>query len=173
MTIIRMESIATVNADGVPSIRTVLLKDISNDGLTFYTNYDSRKGLELAENSKIAVNFYWDKTFKQIKILGTTEKVPRETSEAYWKTRPRESQISQWVSKQSQPVSSLVELNDLYTNAELELSNKEIPCPKNWGGYLIKPYEIEFWTGKAHRFHDRFKFLKKESSNWLGQRLFP
>ena len=166
-------SISTCDSLGRPSSRIVLLKEITPEGFVFFSNYNSRKGQELAKNPYIAANFYWDANFKQIKIHGIAQKTTRQENVDYWITRPRESQISQFVSQQSQPVDSRATLEKLYKDAEKKLENKNVPCPEHWGGYLIKPYEIEFWIGREYRFHDRYLFSRNEAENWLGQRLFP
>ncbi|MCB0357147.1 MAG: pyridoxamine 5'-phosphate oxidase [Bdellovibrionales bacterium] len=173
MTYANAMSLATVNSAGEPSIRIVLLKELNAQGFVFFTNYNSRKGREIAANPHVAANFYWDKTFRQLKVLGTIKKISPADSQAYWQTRPRESQLSQYVSQQSQPVESREHLDELYNQAEQELAGKEIACPQHWGGYIITPKEMEFWIGREHRFHDRFQFKITSSGEWLGQRLFP
>lgn len=166
-------NLATVDPQGHPSNRVVLLKEIDEQGFVFFTNYNSRKGEEIANNPYVAATFYWDKPFRQLKVRGQITKIEREKSEAYWQSRPRASQISQLVSKQSQPVKDRELMDSMYQKAEAEWRDKEIPCPDHWGGYHISPFELEFWIGSSHRFHDRFQFKKDSNHIWLAQRLFP
>ena len=163
---------ATVGATGDLHNRIVLLKDFSDQGFTFFTNYASLKGQDLKSHPKAAAVFYWDPMFRQVKISGRVEKVERSISEAYWASRPRESQISQFISKQSQPVDSRETLDNEWAKAEVEFRGREIPCPADWGGYLIVPQLIEFWIGRAGRLHDRLVF-EKHNSAWTFRRLYP
>ncbi|MCB0350016.1 MAG: pyridoxamine 5'-phosphate oxidase [Bdellovibrionales bacterium] len=165
-------TLSTIALDGTPNSRVLLLKDLLPKGLVFYTNYDSEKGKEIAKNSCVTMNFYWEPLFKQVKWKGTLNKVSRDDSEKYWVTRPRESQLSQWVSKQSEPVESREQLDRELQAAELMFSNKPVPLPENWGGYLLTPTYVEFWIGRDGRFHDRFTYHKVENL-WRGQRLYP
>lgn len=157
---------------GKISSRVVLLKHLRRGNLFFYTNYLSLKGQCLTKNPKAAVNFYWSQMNRQICIEGAVTKTSRKRSVLYWKTRNRESQLSQWISNQSQAVSSRKELEDLKTAARKEFKNKNIPCPKHWGGYILSIQRIEFWQNQPHRLHDRFLF-EKVGKNWKKQRLFP
>lgn len=152
--------------------RVVLMKDWSEQGFTFFTNYDSRKGLDLAAHNKVALNLYWDPQFRQIKINGTVQKTSREVSEKYWDSRPRDSQLSQWASSQSKPVESREDLEQKVLEAKKKFDGKNIPCPPHWGGYLVTPFLIEFWIGQANRLHDRFAF-KKQAGTWTIERLSP
>ena len=152
--------------------RVVLVKEWSEQGFTFFTNYDSRKGLDLAAHNKTALNFYWDPQSKQIKINGLVSKTSREVSEKYWNQRPRDSQLSQWASMQSKPIRSREELEQKVLEAKQKFEGKDIPCPPHWGGYLITPFLIEFWIGQANRLHDRFVF-KKQENTWTIERLYP
>lgn len=165
-------ALATLGPNSELHNRVVLCKDWSETGFTFFTNYESRKGLDLAAHSVAAAVFYWDPLFRQIKISGTVEKTPRKVSEDYWRTRPRESQLSQLVSQQSREVSSRDALEQAWETAEKEYSGREIPCPLNWGGYLIVPKLIEFWVGRPGRLHDRYQF-EKTVSTWTFRRLYP
>jgi pyridoxamine 5'-phosphate oxidase len=164
--------LSTVSPEGFPTSRVVLMKETRPEGLVFYTNYESLKGQHMVKNPKVAANFYWDPLFRQVKWLGTVEKVSREDSEAYWNSRPRESQIGQWVSKQSRAVANRETLDNEYKAAETKWQNQNIPCPQNWGGYLLRPTYVEFWIGREGRFHDRYTYQKVENQ-WLGQRLYP
>lgn len=166
-------SLATVDESGCPSVRVVLLKEVRNEGFVFFTNYNSRKGRDISQNSIVGANFYWDQPFRQIKIQGRAVKLSRQESVDYWNTRPRESQISQFVSKQSEVAESKSRLEQEYLEASQLLAEKEIVCPEHWGGYIIIPTEIIFWIGNLHRFHDCFRFRRNQDRVWLGQRLYP
>lgn len=164
-------TLATADAEGQPSLRTVLLKQfIPADGFVFYTNYHSHKGADLAANPKAALLFYWDPLFQQIKIEGSVSKISRHDSEAYWHSRPFESKLAGWLSHQSQPVvGSLVAA---YEKAEHEWHGRDIPCPENWGGYILKPQVMEFWIGQKHRLHTSMRF-QRDGSTWSRQQLYP
>ena len=152
--------------------RIVLLKKIKNDKLIFFTNYNSRKAKDFEKHPQTCAVFYWDKLERQIIIQGQIKKTSRQETLKYWKTRERGSQISQWISRQSQEVLDRNTLKSLQKQAEKLFKNKPVPCPKGWGGFEISIKEIEFWQGRAHRLHDRFLFQKK-SSGWKVSRLFP
>ena len=157
---------------GEISSRVVLLKEHSKAHLIFYSNYLSAKGRQIDKNPLVAVNFYWKEMAKQIRIQGKITKTSRQKSLAYWKSRSRSSQISQWLSKQSQELESKQKLIELKQKAEQQFLNKKIPCPKHWGGYKLKIQQIEFWLEGKDRLHDRFLF-KKRANKWHIQRLFP
>lgn len=165
-------SVASASPTGELHARIVLCKKWSEEGFVFYTNYDSRKGHDIALNPQVNLLFYWDPLFRQIKISGTAEKGSREDSVAYWRSRPRESQLSQYISRQSQPISSRKELEDLWKKAESRFAGQEVPCPEHWGGYLVRPQKIEFWIGRPNRLHDTFEF-EKTNSHWTFRRLSP
>lgn len=165
-------TVTTADSLGNLHSRVVLCKKWSEEGFVFYTNYLSRKGRELDRNSHAALLFYFDPLFRQIKISGTAEKTSREDSEAYWRSRSRESQLSQFVSRQSEAVSSRAELDALWAAAEKQFTGREVPCPAHWGGYLVRPKAIEFWLGRPNRFHDRFEF-EKAPAGWTFRRLCP
>lgn len=165
-------SLGTLSPKGDVNVRVVLCKGWSGKGFVFYSNYLSRKGEDIAGHAQIGATFYWDPMFRQVKINGRAEKTSRAESEAYWASRPRDSQISQFISKQSQPVESRDALEKAWAKAEAEYSGKEIPCPSHWGGYVIIPERIEFWIGLPGRLHDRFEFEKTPSS-WTFRRLCP
>ena len=157
---------------GRVSSRVILLKKVYQGRLFFYTNYLSRKGRDIQNNPWAAVNFYWPQLNRQIRIEGPVKKISRKKSVLYWKTRSRSSQLTQWISRQSQRVDSRKQLEDLKKSAEKQFCNKEIPCPKSWGGYAILIQKMEFWKNRNHRLHDRFLFEKRDR-NWEKQRLFP
>ena len=165
-------SVATLNNEGEVYSRIVLLKDLRPEGFVFYTNYNSKKGEQIAKHPIASANFYWDSLQKQVKVTGTVEKVSREDSENYWNSRPRESQISQYISQQSQTVESKEILLKEHEEAKTQFKGMPIPCPEHWGGYLIKPKSIEFWIGQPARFHDRFEF-RLVNSHWQCRRLYP
>lgn len=164
--------ILSTSVRGQVNSRVVLLKQIYKSELVFYTNYLSSKGKEIANNSLVAVNFYWPQLNKQIRIQGKVKKTSRNKSILYWKKRNRESQISQWISCQSQAVQSRKELENLKEQAEKQFQSRKIPCPKHWGGYAIQIKKIEFWINQKHRLHDRFLF-EKIGKSWKKKRLFP
>ena len=154
------------------SSRIVLLKQVRQGELFFYTNYLSSKGKDMENNPLTAVNFYWPQLDRQIRIEGQVKKISRKKSILYWKTRSHTSQISQWISKQSQKAVSRKQLENLKQTAKKKFHNKEIPCPKHWGGYALRIKTIEFWIKQDHRLHDRFLF-EKTARSWKKQRLFP
>lgn len=165
-------TVSTVSPTGEISSRVVLLKQLTQHGLIFFTNYDSRKGRDLFANNNIAATLFWEPMARQINISGHVKKTSREVSVAYWKQRPRDSQLSQWISQQSKPVANRLKLEELVAEAKITFEGKDIPCPENWGGFLILPSSIEFWLGQPNRLHDRFLF-QLDGSNWNSQRLYP
>lgn len=165
-------TLSTVDANGVPHSRIVLCKDHDDQSLTFYTNYNSRKGRDIDQNASVSLVFYWGPLARQINVLGTAKRVDRKTSENYWKSRARESQISGYLSDQSKPVPPDTDLQALWQKTQEEFAGKEIPCPENWGGYKITVSEIEFWLGRSGRLHDRYLY-KKSNTDWTFTLLFP
>ncbi len=155
-----------------PHSRVLLLKEIRADGLVFYSNYESAKGQQLAANKNVSMNFFWDPLWRQVIWHGSVEKITYDESKKYWAERPRMSQISQLVSKQSQPAPPRDQLEKMHLEMQKKYENQEIPCPKNWGGYLMKPTYVEFWIGQQNRFHDRFAYTKVKNE-WSGKRLYP
>jgi len=166
-------SLATATREGRLSSRMVLLKDFDETGFVFYTNYESRKGLELAENPNAALVFYWRQLERQICITGTVSKVSREESEAYFRTRPRGSQIGALTSSQSQVVASREVLENRFQQLMAEYEGREIPLPSYWGGYRLSPATIEFWQGRSDRLHDRFLYQRQSGGPWQLERLSP
>lgn len=152
--------------------RIVLMKDYSDHGLTFFTNYLSPKGQSLKENPIAAATFYWDPLGRQVRFRGSITLTDRKTSENYWSTRPRESQLSGFISKQSQTVDSRETLQKLVEHADAEFKDRSIPCPEHWGGYHLNVDSVEFWEGKVGRLHDRWLYNKTDSG-WSIQRLYP
>jgi pyridoxamine 5'-phosphate oxidase len=165
--------LSTVDPSGQPQARVVLAKELRpNQGLVFYTNYLSAKGQDISKNPKVAATFFWDPLFRQVKVKGEVTRLSAEESLAYWRTRPRESQLTQSVSRQSQPLPSRAFLDQEVLAAQKTWERKDVPCPPHWGGYLISPRSIEFWIGRHGRSHDRLVFTKV-GEEWNLQRLYP
>lgn len=164
-------TLATCTKDGKPSARIVLLKDFSHDGFIFFTNYESRKGIEIISNPNVALVFLWKELERQIRIVGISEKTSREESEKYFYSRPIESQIGAYISAQSSVLTSKEELFIKFEEAKNQYNNK-IHFPKNWGGFRVVPSEIEFWQGQPNRLHDRIVY-SKNGNDWSFKRLYP
>lgn len=154
-------SLATVNSSGQPQVRTVLFKGLVRQGFSFFTNYNSPKAKQLMENPRASLLFLWTPLEQQIRIEGKVEKLTRAESEAYFKTRPRESQLGAWASQQSQEIPSYEFLQTEFDSLEKKFSGKEIPCPEHWGGFHLLPTMIEFWFGKQGRLHERYVYERK------------
>lgn len=166
-------SLATATATGIPSLRVVLLKGLDEKGFLFFTNYESRKAQELAENPRAAACFYWEKTHRQVRIEGRVEKVTQAESQEYFDSRPRQSRIGAWASPQSQEIGSRAELERRVAEAEERFSGLEmIPLPPHWGGYRLVPGRIEFWINGPNRLHDRFVY-EAVPDGWKRRRLAP
>lgn len=165
-------TLATATPDGKPSARMVLLKGVDERGFSFYTNYDSRKGQELGANPYAALILYWDELERQVRIEGKVEKLPREASEAYFKSRPYGSQIGALASHQSKVLESRKPLEERTQMLKERYGEGEVPLPESWGGYLLKPTAIEFWQGRPSRLHDRLMYVR-EGDNWRVVRLSP
>jgi pyridoxamine 5'-phosphate oxidase len=166
-------TLATVDAQGNPSSRIVLLKGVDQRGFIFYTNYSSRKGQELAGNGNAALTFYWPDQERQVCVAGTVTKLPAAESDAYFQSRPRGSRIGAWASDQSQPVRDRADLERRWQEIETRFANKDVTRPTHWGGYLLSPRRIEFWQGRPNRLHDRFQYVKVEGEGWRLTRLCP
>lgn len=165
-------TLSTVDTEGFPSSRIVLLKGIEQGGLTFFTHYDSRKGREIADNPRVSVNFFWEPYARQVMVRGRAEVIAVEESRAYFRSRPRASQISALISPQSRPASRRW-LQEQVAEAEHRFQGRDIPCPEQWGGYRIFPEELQFWHGRPSRLHDRFRYLRESSGGWQVERLAP
>lgn len=165
-------TIATSNAEGQPSVRTVLLKFLKPEGLYFFTNYHSRKGRDLAINNKVAAHFFWPELERQVKIDGIAHKASTEISDSYFKSRPLESRISAAISKQSDEVPDRETLEKNWNEEHELLVGTNIGRPDSWGGYLIKPTRVEFWQGRQFRLHDRILY-QKCIDGWKVKRLSP
>ncbi len=166
-------TLATATHDGRPSARILLLKGFGEQGFEFYTNYLSRKGKELSKNPVGAMVFFWGQMERQIRIEGTIEKLSRERSEQYFHSRPKGSQVGAVASPQSQEIDSRKILEDKWQELETEYTEKEVPKPSFWGGYVLKPQLIEFWQGRSSRLHDRIVYKKSDKKNWKIVRLAP
>lgn len=166
-------TLATVSADGRPNARTVLLKDYSPQGFVFYTNYASRKGEDIQAHPQVSVVFYWPSLSRQVLINGEVSKIDREASVEYFHSRPRASQIAAYVSHQSHMVTGREDLEARFKQAESDFKDQDIPCPENWGGYLLVPERIEFWQGRPDRLHDRLCYTLIAEGEWSRERLAP
>ena len=166
-------TISTVGNDLRPTNRVVLLKKITWEGFIFYTNYNSKKGQDIAHNNQICASFFWHNLERQIIIKGTAEKIAENLSDGYFESRPRGSQLGALASDQSQVVESREKLDQKLNELENHYKNKNIPRPKHWGGYIIKPTRIEFWQGRPNRMHDRINFSLREDFDWKKERLAP
>ena len=165
-------TLATANSDGAPSCRTVLLKNCDDRGFIFFTNYLSRKGQDLAANPQASLLFYWGPLHRQVAVRGVVVKVPREESEEYFHSRPVDSQLGAWASVQSAVIPGRPFLEKHFADLTREHADKPVPLPDYWGGYCVKPIEIEFWQGRENRMHDRVLY-RQEDGQWTRERLSP
>lgn len=156
-----------------PTSRIVLLKGVENEKFVFYTNYNSAKAKQMEKWPHVSLNFFWPELERQVRIDGEVKKVDEATSDAYFKSRPRGSQIGAWVSPQSQTIENREVLDNLLKEIELRFKDKEVERPPHWGGYSVKPATIEFWQGRPSRLHDRILYTFSESMNWQIERLAP
>lgn len=164
-------TLATATPDGAPSARIVLLRGVDAQGLTFFTDYRSRKAQELAANPRAALCFYWGELERQVRVTGTVEQVSREESAAYFATRPRGSQLGAWASTQSSVLATRDELERRWETFAAQYP-AEVPLPAHWGGYRLRPERFEFWQGRESRLHDRFLYVK-DGEKWRVERLSP
>ena len=164
--------LSTVSEEGQPSSRVVLIKYADENGIVFYTNYKSRKGRELEHNPHAAILFYWDKLERQVRIEGKTEKISKEESEKYFRSRPYESKLGAWASKQSQPLPTRFTLIRRVIKFMRKFGN-DVPLPPFWGGYRLVPEYFEFWQGRESRLHDRIAYKKLRDNIWDKFRLYP
>jgi pyridoxamine 5'-phosphate oxidase len=165
-------TLATANKDGHPCARIVLLKSFDENGFVFFTNYNSRKGSELANNAHACLLFYWAPFWRQVRIEGRVEKVSEAESEEYFHSRPLGSKIGAWASNQSQRVSSRNELDERFEEFSLKFADN-VPRPPHWGGYRVDPQVIEFWQGRENRLHDRLVYTRENDGKWRVERLAP
>jgi pyridoxamine 5'-phosphate oxidase len=165
-------TLATASADGKVSARTVLLKDYNEKGFVFFTNYKSRKGFQLSSNPRAALLFYWPESGRQVRIEGLTEKVSDKDSESYFRTRPRESQLSAWASEQSSVIPNRQYLENRFDFYKIKYSDKPVDKPRYWGGFRLIPEWFEFWQEGDFRLHDRLTYTKRKNL-WVIERLAP
>jgi pyridoxamine 5'-phosphate oxidase len=165
-------TLATASQEGIPSARIVLLKGVDQRGFAFYTNYESRKGKELAENPQAALVFLWTVLERQVRIEGTVEKVSDQESEAYFQSRPLESRLGAWTSDQSCTIPDRGVLEQRFQELQTKYQDQEIPRPLFWGGYRVIPKMVEFWQGRPSRLHDRLRY-RLDNGNWIIERLAP
>ena len=165
--------LATADADGAPAARYVLLKGYDADGFVFYTSSLSRKGGELARNPRAALLFYWQPLHRQVRVEGPVERLPAERADLYFRSRPRDSQISAWVADQSQPVPDRDYLQDRVAELDRRFGDDPVPRPEAWLGYRVKPESLEFWQGQDNRLHDRILYRRDGAGGWTLTRLAP
>lgn len=166
-------TVSTIGLDGFPKSRVVLLKQITFEGFVFYTNYNSEKGRAIAANPNVCLSFFWHEMERQVIIKGIAEKTPENISDGYFESRPLGSRLGAAVSPQSEVIPSREYLEKGLTNIEQEFAGKEITRPEYWGGYIVKPVEVEFWQGRANRLHDRIRYKLMEDYSWKKDRLAP
>jgi pyridoxamine 5'-phosphate oxidase len=164
-------TLATTSSAGWPSARIVLMKSFDDEGFVFYTNYQSRKGQELSENSRACLLFYWAQFWRQVRIEGSIEKVSETESDEYFQSRPLGSQIGAWASNQSRAIENRGELEKRFEEFSAKFGD-QVPRPPHWGGYRLNPNKIEFWQGQENRLHDRLLYTRQDDS-WLIERLAP
>ena len=166
--------VLSTEVDDQPTSRTVLLKDLTDAGFTFFSNYESRKGKQISENKNVSLLFPWYPMERQVIVIGSATKIARGDSEKYFATRPRPSQIGAWASEQSTELSSRQELEAKFKELENKFAQeKVIPTPPYWGGYIVDPISIEFWQGRYSRLHDRIRYVREKNNNWQIKRLNP
>ena len=166
-------ALATAGPDGRPSARMILLKGVDERGFVFFTNYDSRKGAELRQNPAAALTIWWDRLTRQVRVEGTVEPVSPAESDAYFQTRPRESQLSAWASAQSEVIASREALDQRLAEVAARFAQGPVPRPPHWGGLRLVPDAIEFWQGRANRLHDRLLYTRRADGTWNRARLSP
>jgi len=166
-------TLSTVTPDGKPSARIVLLKGVDARGFSFFTNYESRKGRELAANPHAALTFLWKEMERQVRVEGTVTKVSPEESEAYFHSRPRNSRLGAWGSNQSEVIANREVLEKNMAEYQARYPGENVPLPPNWGGYMVQPEAIEFWQGQRSRLHDRLVYRRQADGSWLVERLAP
>ena len=165
-------TVATASPDGAPAARMMLLKSVDQRGFVFYTNYESRKGAELAVNPRVALVFHWPVLQRQVRVEGAVERLTEAESAAYFRTRARGSQIGAWASRQSSELASRAELERRVRDQEERFAGQEVPLPPFWGGFRLAPVAIEFWQGRINRLHDRVRYTR-DGSGWQVARLYP
>lgn len=166
-------TLATASADGLPSARVVLLKEVNHQGFVFFTNYESYKAQQLAENPKACLVFFWKELERQVRITGLIQKISGQQSDDYYKSRPESSRIGAWASPQSRVIESRQWLDAKFNELVNKMEGTDIKRPPHWGGYIVKPVVIEFWQGRPSRLHDRIQYTLDESGSWKIERLAP
>jgi pyridoxamine 5'-phosphate oxidase len=166
-------TLATASVDGMPSARIVLLKGYDERGFVFFTNYKSYKAMQLVENPKACLVFFWKELERQVRVVGLVKKLDAAESGTYFNSRPEGSKIGAWASPQSQVIENRAWLDETYRQLSEQLKNNEIKKPDHWGGYLVQPVIVEFWQGRPSRLHDRLQYTLEESGNWKIERLAP
>jgi len=166
-------TLSTVNVNGTPKNRVVLLKKYTWEGFIFYTNYDSNKGKSILKNPSVCLSFFWHNLERQVIIQGKAEKISENLSDGYFESRPKGSQLGAWASDQSKVVKSREFLDDRLKSLEKNYEDKTVPRPPNWGGFIVKPELIEFWQGRPNRMHDRIQFTLQKNYEWKIERLAP
>lgn len=165
-------TLATCDASGQPDARTVLLKAVDRNGFVFFTNYESKKSREIAENARVSLLFYWGELERQVRIAGMAVRVPEAESEEYFKSRPIGHQIGAWVSNQSDVIAGREVLEERLAALSRQFERGPIPRPPHWGGFRVAPHAIEFWQGRPNRLHDRLEYRRSDSA-WVIRRLSP
>lgn len=168
---VNVMTVSTIGLDGFPKARIILLKKYDADGFTFYTNYGSEKGKAIAANPNICLSFFWPQTERQVIIKGIAEKVPHSDSDEYFQSRPKGSRLGALASNQSQVIASRKIIDDRLAELEHAYPGEDVPRPEQWGGYLVRPLEMEFWQGRANRLHDRIRY--RRNNGWVRERLSP
>ena len=166
-------SLATASPSGEPSVRTVLLKELDANGFVFFTHYDSRKGHDLSRNPRASLLFFWPAFERQVRVTGAVSTVSRAESEAYFASRPIESQIAVWAATQSSVLADRQALDDRYAELTTRFAGQPVPCPPRWGGFRVAPEQIEFWQGRPSRLHDRLLYTRAAGGTWSRVRLAP
>jgi pyridoxamine 5'-phosphate oxidase len=167
-------AIGTIDAEGMPDSRIVLVRGLDDDGLTFFGNYNSAKGQQLNANPVASAVFPWIGLHRQVRVRGTVEMLPRHESDAYFASRPRDSQLGAWASPQSEVISGREILNERHTEFAEKFAGVEVPRPPHWGGWLLVPDGFEFWQGRPNRLHDRFRYRRDDvTQDWVIERLAP
>ncbi len=166
-------SLATVDSAGRPSNRIVLFKGFDRERLSFYSNYESRKAAELQDGAPVALCFWWDQLYRQLRIEGAVERLSAEQSASYFASRPRGSQLGAWASRQSRPIADRQTLDRQYADTETRFAGRDVPCPAYWGGYAVTPAAVEFWQGLGDRMHDRRAYTAQPDESWTSTRLQP